>query len=73
VQVIVVANEAIDDLPFPTSEDVGRTILLESGFDGQFFQCSYNAAFRGFYPGIGWIYDETADVFVPPILSDELP
>ena len=65
-QVIVVANAAMDDLPFPDSEPVGQAMLAESGFTGTYLQCSYNASFRGCYPGTGYTYDPILDVFVPP-------
>ena len=64
--VIVVANAAMDDLPFPDSEPVGQAMLAESGFTGTYLQCSYNASFRGCYPGQGYAYDPILDVFVPP-------
>lgn len=65
-EVIVVANAAMDDLSFPDSEPVGQAMLAESGFIGTFLQCSYNASFRGCYPGQGYSYDPVNDVFVPP-------
>lgn len=65
-EVIVVANAAMDDLPFPESEPVGQAMLAQSGFQGLYLQCSYNANFRGAYPGRGWSYDPVSDVFVPP-------
>ena len=65
-EVIVVANAAMDDKPFPASEPLGQAMLAESGFVGNFLQCSYNSSFRGCYPGSGYSYDPTLDVFVPP-------
>lgn len=65
-QVIVVANAAIEDAPFPDSEPLGQAMLAESGFTGTWLQCSYNGNFRGCYPGSGYTYDPVADVFVPP-------
>ena len=62
--VIVVANAAIEDLPFPESEPVGQQLLADSGFIGTYAQCSYSGSFRGCYPGIGYTFDGT--VFVPP-------
>lgn len=69
-EVIVVANAAMDGLPFPESEPVGQAMLAESGFVGTFLQCSYNASFRGCYPGQGYTYDPAADVFLPPAAPD---
>lgn len=65
-EVIVVANAAMDDKPFPDSEAIGQAMLAESGITGTWLQCSYNASFRGCYPGTGYSYDPTLDVFVPP-------
>lgn len=69
-EVIVVANAAMDGLPFPESEPVGQAMLAESGFVGTFLQCSYSGSFRGCYPGQGYTYDLAADVFVPPAAPD---
>jgi hypothetical protein len=66
IDVIVVANEAIDNLPFPESEPLGQTMLSASGFTGTYLQCSYNGNFRRAYPGTDWTYDSEADQFVPP-------
>ena len=70
-EVIVVANAAMDDQPFPASEPLGQAMLVESGFMGTWLQCSYNASFRGCYPGMGYSYDPTLDVFVPPAEPEE--
>jgi len=70
-EVIVVANAAMDDQPFPESEPLGQAMLAESGFEGFWAQCSYNASFRGCYPGVGYSYDPTADVFLPPSVVSE--
>ena len=65
-QVIAVNNDAIDGGAFPESEPVGQAMLAESGFDGTWLQCSFSAAFRGCFPGVGWTYDADLDQFVPP-------
>ena len=74
--VITVANAAIDNLPFPESESVGRAFILTlpdlAVQSGIWCQCSYNANFRGAYPGLGYAYDPVADVFVPPAAPDAL-
>jgi len=67
--VLVVANAAMNDLDFPESEPLGRAVLAESGHPGTFYQCSYNASFRGCYPGEGYTYDEKLDAFLPPVGS----
>lgn len=33
---------------------------------GRWIQTSYNSAIRGKFAGIGFIYDEVKDVFIPP-------
>ena len=71
--VIVVANAAIDNLPFPDSEPVGQAMLAESGFTGTWLQCSYNASFRGAYPGQGWRYDPSTDTFITPTVEEPAP
>jgi hypothetical protein len=65
-EVIVVANAAMNDLPFPDSEPIGQSMLADSGFTGTWLQCSYNASFRGCYPGTGYTYDPILEIFVPP-------
>ncbi len=70
-EVIVVANAAIEDAPFPNSEPLGQAMLAESGFTGTFLQCSYNGNFRGCYPGQGYTYDQALDVFVPPAAPEQ--
>ncbi len=72
-EVIRVENAAMDGLPFPDSEPVGQAMLAESGFVGTFLQCSYNASFRGCYPGQGYSYDSSLDVFVAPAAPEVEP
>jgi len=52
-EVIVVANAAIDDQPFPASEPLGQAFIAESGFLGEWVQTSYSASFRGKFAGLG--------------------
>ena len=70
-EVIVVANAAMNDLPFPESEPVGQEMLAQSGFEGVYAQCSYSASFRGCYPGIGYTFDGTN--FIPPAAPEVTP
>lgn len=65
-EIIVVSNDAIDGGAFPASEPLGQAMLADSGFSGEWLQCSYNGTFRGAYPGVGWTYDKQADQFVFP-------
>lgn len=64
--VVPIANDALNNLPFPESEPVGQEFLAQCGMTGTWLQCSYSASFRGWYPGPGFTYDPVLDVFVPP-------
>ena len=65
--VIVVNNESIDNLPFPESEPVGVTFLIDwSGGYSNWKQTSYNAQFRKNYASSGYSYDIGRDAFIPP-------
>lgn len=67
IEVVVVNNETINDLPFPESEPVG-VVFLQSLFGSTTIwkQTSYNANFRKNYAGIGYTYDPVLDAFIPP-------
>jgi hypothetical protein len=68
-EVIVISNVDIDDLPFPESEPIGQTYIASLGISGTWLQCSYNANFRGCYPGNGWVFEEELGEygeFIPP-------
>jgi len=45
--------------------DEGYQWLIDN-FGGRWIQTSYNANFRKNFAGIDYIYDEVADVFIPP-------
>jgi len=67
--VIVVANEDCNDLPFPESEPVGQAFIASLGIVGEWLQTSYNGSFRNCYAGIGYTFDASLDeygAFVPP-------
>lgn len=67
LDVNVVNNQTIDDLPFPASEPVGVNFLTEwSGGYTNWKQTSYNGNFRKRYAGVNYIYDATLDAFIPP-------
>ena len=70
--VIVVANAAINNLPFPESEPVGQAFISTlpdlAAQVGVWWQCSYNANFRGCYPGLGYTFDGTD--FVAPVAAE---
>jgi hypothetical protein len=56
-QVIVVANEDCDNLPFPESEPVGQTFIASLGLDGEWLQTSYNGNFRNKYAGYADVFE----------------
>ena len=63
-QVIVIANDDCDNLPFPDSEPVGQAFIASLGYTGEWLQTSYNGNFRGCYAGIGYTWNGTD--FVAP-------
>lgn len=67
VQVIVVNNDEIQNLPFPESEPLGIAFCQTLfGAATRWVQTSYNASFRYNYAGIDFTFDEKAEAFVPP-------
>jgi hypothetical protein len=67
VDVIVVNNDTLDNLPFPESEPVGVAFLTDwSGGYTNWKQTSYNANFRKNYAGVGYTYDPALDAFIVP-------
>ena len=66
-QVIVIANDDCDNLPFPDSEPVGQAFIASLGYTGKWLQTSYNGNFRGCYAGIGYTWNGTD--FVPPTVQ----
>lgn len=67
LQVNVVNNDDIQNLPFPESEIVGIQFLINwSGGYTNWKQTSYNGNFRKKYSSIGDIYRPDIDAFVPP-------
>jgi hypothetical protein len=71
-EVIVVANDDCNNLPFPESEPVGQAFIASLGIVGEWLQTSYNGNFRGTYAGIGFIYDASLGEygeFVPPTVE----
>jgi hypothetical protein len=64
LQVIVVSNSDIDNLPFPESEPVGIAYCKSLfGDDTSWLQTSYNNSFRRQYAGIGSFYLQSLDIF----------
>jgi len=68
-QVIVIANDDCDNLPFPDSEPVGQAFIASLGYTGEWLQTSYNGNFRGCYAGIGYTWNGTD--FAPPVVEPE--
>lgn len=56
IDVQVVNNSDIDNLPFPESEPVGVAYLQALFPDTVWKQTSYNGRFRFFYAGIGFTF-----------------
>jgi hypothetical protein len=64
VNILVVLNEDIGNLPFPESEPVGRA-FLDAIFPGnEWQQTSYNRNFRKNYATIGGVFDAARDAFI---------
>ena len=68
VSVHVLANAVITDPEGVEHEDLGQAFLAElHGYESsELIQCSYNANFRGVYPGVGFTYDAELDEFIEP-------
>lgn len=67
LQVIVVNNDVLQNLPFPESEPIGVAFCQSLfGIETIWKQTSYNANFRGNYAAIGGTYDPVVDQFIPP-------
>jgi len=70
-RVIVISNDDCGGGDFPASEPIGQAFINgphpdNLALEGVWKQTSYSASFRGCYAGIGFSYDPTLDVFVPP-------
>lgn len=67
LEVNVVNNSDIQDLPFPESEPIGIQFLVPWNSPNTYWkQTSYNKSFRKNYAGIGYTYDSQRDAFIPP-------
>lgn len=67
IEVNVVNNDDIQNLPFPESEPVGIQFLAPWNQEGTYWkQTSYNGNFRKAYAGIGFTYDAQKDAFIMP-------
>jgi hypothetical protein len=72
VKVHVLANPVITDDDGVEHEEWGQEFLanLHGYQPEELVQCSYNANFRGVYPGVGFTYDPVADLFAPPVVEE---
>jgi hypothetical protein len=70
INVIVVNNQTIEELPFPQSEPIGVAFCKSLfGADTNWKQTSYNSSFRINYAGVGFTFDDMVPpngVFIPP-------
>ncbi|MFT4261430.1 MAG: hypothetical protein ACMXX9_03285 [Candidatus Woesearchaeota archaeon] len=66
LRVIVVDNKNCCDKKGEEQEEIGRAFCEKLFNGGRWVQTSYNANFRKRYAGIGYIYDEEVDEFIPP-------
>jgi len=67
--VIVIADDDCNNLPFPASEPVGQAFIASLGIAGEWLQTSYDGIFRGCYAGIGCTYNAALGEygeFLPP-------
>lgn len=70
LRVIVVNDNDCKGPDGQESEQVGQEYCARV-LGGRWLQTSYNNNIRGVYAGIGYTYDETNDVFVPPPNEEE--
>jgi hypothetical protein len=73
-KVHVLANPVLLDEDGVEQEALGQAFLADlHGYNpDELVQCSYNANFRGVYPGPGYTYDPVADLFIAPEVPDEV-
>jgi len=68
-RVISVSNSVLGEPSslFPDTESIGIDFIANTlGLDGEWKQTSYNSNFRKNYAGIGFVYDQQRDSFIPP-------
>lgn len=64
--VTVVSNEDMVDTSGTEREELGIAICEQVVGPGPWVQTSYNGKIRKQYAGLGFVYDEGADVFIAP-------
>lgn len=62
-EVIVIANDDCDNLPFPESEPIGQAFIASLGLVGNFVQTSYSGSFRNFFAGPGVLFDASLGAY----------
>lgn len=66
-QVVVISNDCCLDENGQESEEVGIAFCKSIyGQSGRWVQTSYSGRIRGNYAGVGFLYDEETDKFIPP-------
>ena len=69
-EVIVVAAESCNNLPFPASEPYGQAFIVSLGQSGDWLQTSITGEYRNCYAGIGYSFNPLLGEygeFVPPV------
>jgi hypothetical protein len=74
IEVIVISNDDVDNLPFPESEPVGQAFIASLGIEGEWLQTSYNGNFRNIYAGPSVLFDATlgeyGEFYYPPPIEE---
>lgn len=69
--VIVVDNADCGGGNFPESEPLGQAFISSiPGIEGFYKQTSYSGSFRGKYASKGDAFDEVADIFISPDITE---
>jgi hypothetical protein len=76
--VIVISNSDCGGGTFPASEPIGQAFVNGPHPDGlelagTWLQTSYSGSFRGTFGAVGFSYDATLDIFVPPAAPEPAP
>jgi len=76
--IIVIGNADCGGGTFPESEPIGQAFITGPHPDclalgGVWKQTSYSGSFRGCFAGLGFSYDPTLDIFVPPAAPEPAP
>ena len=72
VEVIVVANSDCGGGDFPESEPIGQAFIASLGIEGEWKQTSFSRSFRENFAGYGIVYDADADMFLTPIVEEQV-